>query len=107
MSDAIFSSNVHSNHKPIQKPVFIIEPFDSSNVEHMKGNISLVLNKRFALDLCRLIKECDLDKDEGYFLQCKEVFSVGTKTVSMSSRIKDRKFLKLLMLMKQNEIKAP
>ena len=54
------------NRKPLQKPVFIIEPFDANNQEHMKGNIKLVLNKRLATDLCRLIRECELSQEEGY-----------------------------------------
>ena len=52
--------------KPPQKPVFIINPFDANNVEHMKGNVTLTLNKRFASDLCRLIRECELNEEEGY-----------------------------------------
>lgn len=59
------SDNIRTR-KPLQKPVFIINPFDASNTEHMRGNMTLTLNKRFATDLCRLIKECELSEDEGY-----------------------------------------
>ena len=64
MSDT--TSKTPRNRKPLQKPVFIIEPFNASDPEHMKGNMKLVLNKRFATDLCRLIRECELSQEEGY-----------------------------------------
>jgi len=59
-------SNGPRPRKSQQKPVFIIEPFDAKNIEHMKGNMTIVLNKRFATDLCRLIRECELNENEGY-----------------------------------------
>lgn len=64
MTDSVY--NAPRNRKPPQKPVFIIDPFDASNSEHMRGNMKLVFNSKFATDLCRLIRECELTKDEGY-----------------------------------------
>lgn len=72
MSDNVQSSSVpvveEKGKRPYvpQKPVFIVQPFDIKNVEHMRGNVTLTLNKRFAADLCALLRECELGKDEGY-----------------------------------------
>ncbi len=65
MSDP--TSNV-PNRKPQQKPVFIIEPFNAADPEHMKGNMNLVLNKRFATDLSNFIRESEITENEGHFL---------------------------------------
>lgn len=54
-----------------QKPVFIIQPFDPANPEHMKGNMTLVINKAFATSLSRLIGECELSKEEGFLFAMK------------------------------------
>lgn len=56
-----------SASKVPQKPVFIESSFDPSNVEHMKGNITITLNKRMATDLCRLLSDCELREDEKHF----------------------------------------
>lgn len=58
--------------KPPQKPVFIIPPeFDVSNQEHLKGNIQVTMNRKFATDLCNLIRDCDIEKEEGHILAFK------------------------------------
>jgi hypothetical protein len=49
-----------------QKPVFIIQPFDPSNPEHMRGNMTLVINKAFATSLSKFIGESELSEDEGF-----------------------------------------
>jgi hypothetical protein len=54
------------NRRPAQKPVFIIQPFDPNNVEHLKGNMTITLNKALAFSLTRFIKESELDESEGY-----------------------------------------
>lgn len=60
-----------SPRKVPQKPVFIIQPFDATNQEHMKGNVNLVLNKAFAMSLCKLISDCDLREEEGFLFAMK------------------------------------
>ena len=54
------------NRRPLQKPVFILQPFDAANPEHMKGNITITLNKALALELTRFIKESELGENEGH-----------------------------------------
>lgn len=53
-------------HRPLQKPVFIIEPFNASNPEHLKGNMNLILNKALAFELCQFIRDSELTQDEGH-----------------------------------------
>lgn len=55
-----------------QKPVFIIEDFDSENADHVKGVVTMKINRHFATDLCRLIDDVDLDEKEKviYAMRC-------------------------------------
>lgn len=54
------------NRRPLQKPVFIIQPFDPANVEHLKGNVTVTLNKALALELIKFIRESELSEGEGH-----------------------------------------
>jgi hypothetical protein len=49
-----------------QKPVFRIEPFDPNNIEHVKGNLPIILNKALALQLAKFIRDSELSEDEGH-----------------------------------------
>lgn len=52
--------------RPLQKPVFIIQDFDPSNPEHMKGNVPVILNKALALELVKFIRDSELGPNEGH-----------------------------------------
>lgn len=52
--------------RPLQKPVFIIQDFDPTNVEHMKGNVPVILNKALALELVKFIRDSELGPNEGH-----------------------------------------
>lgn len=55
----------NASRKP-QSPVFFLEDFNIDNEDHRKGILTLRLNRRHAEDLCRLIRESDLDEGEGH-----------------------------------------
>lgn len=74
-----------------QKPVFNVQPFDPSNTEHLRGNITIVLNKALALEISKFIRESDLGADEGhiYALQSRICMWYKDRTRAIRS-LKDR-----------------
>lgn len=48
------------------RPVFIIQQFDRSNIEHIKGFVPMKLNRAMAIDLIKLIDSVELEENEGH-----------------------------------------
>jgi hypothetical protein len=59
------NNQVSTRVRKHQTPVFIIENFDKDNIEHIKGNVKVMLNRPMAMALSRLISEVDLTDGEG------------------------------------------
>lgn len=59
-------TQISRSRRTPQKPVFRIEAFDPNNIEHVKGNLPIILNKALALQLAKFIRDSELSEDEGH-----------------------------------------
>lgn len=48
------------------KPVFILENFDQSNIEHIKGYLRLKVNRTMAIEIIKLIDSVELEESEAF-----------------------------------------
>lgn len=48
------------------KPVFDVERFDQSNIEHIRGNMTVRVNRTMAIEIIKLIDSVELESSEAF-----------------------------------------